>query len=335
MTAAPRAVIFGCAGLRLTAAEKRFLSDAQPWGAILFARNIDTPAQLRALTTDWRECLGRDLPILIDQEGGRVQRMGPPNWRDWLPALDQSLLARDPARAMYLRGRLMAADLRAVGIDVNCAPLADIARPETHAILRNRCYAETLEQVVLLARAMADGLRDGGVLPVLKHMPGHGRATLDSHQDLPMVTACAETLRQQDFAAFAALSDLPLAMSAHIVFTAFDPAQPATTSAKMIRVIRDEIGFDGALMTDDLSMEALSGTLSTRARAALAAGCDLVLHCNGVLEQMQQVAEACPVLAGPARDRCDRALASRGPAMAVDLSELAAEYDTLLMEPQA
>jgi len=236
---------------------------------------------------------------------------------------------------MYLRGRLMAADLRAVGISVNCAPLADIARPETHSILRNRCYAETLEQVVLLARAMADGLRDGGVLPVLKHMPGHGRATLDSHQDLPVVTACAKTLHQQDFAAFAALSDLPLAMSAHIVFTAFDPAQPATTSPKMIRVIRDEIGFDGALMTDDLSMEALSGTLSTRARAALAAGCDLVLHCNGVLEQMQQVAEACPVLVGPSRERCDRALASRGPAMAVDLSELAAEYDTLLMEPQA
>lgn len=334
MTTAPRAAIFGCAGLRLSAAEQRFLSEAQPWGAILFARNIDTPAQLRALTTDWRDCLGRDLPILVDQEGGRVQRMGPPNWRDWRPALDQSLVVRDPARAMYLRGRLIAAELCAVGISVNCAPLADIARPETHAILRNRCYAETLEQVIVLACAMADGLRDGGVLPVLKHMPGHGRATLDSHRDLPVVTASAETLRQQDFAAFAALSDLPLAMSAHIVFTALDRAQPATTSPKMIRVIRDEIGFDGALMTDDLSMEALSGNLATRARAALAAGCDLVLHCNGVLEQMQQVAEACPVLVGPARDRCDRALASRRPAMAADLSGLAAEYDTLLMEPQ-
>ncbi|CUX81968.1 MAG: beta-N-acetylhexosaminidase NagZ [Roseibaca calidilacus] len=335
MTASPRAVIFGCAGVRLTAAEKQFLYAAQPWGAILFARNIDTPEQVSALTAEWRDCLGRDLPILVDQEGGRVQRLGPPHWRAWPPALVQSAQSRDPVRAMYLRGRLIAAELAALGINVNCAPLADIARADTHAILRNRCYGQTLDQVVALARAMADGLRDGGVLPVLKHMPGHGRATLDSHLALPVVTQDAATLRAQDFAAFAALSDLPLAMSAHIVFSAIDPAQPATTSPAMIRLIRDEIGFDGALMTDDLSMQALSGSLATRAQAALAAGCDLVLHCNGVLDEMQQLAEVCPALAGPALDRCAGALAGRHAPIAADLSELADEYDTLIAEARA
>jgi len=335
MTASPRAVIFGCAGVRLTAAEKQFLYAAQPWGAILFARNIDTPEQVSALTAEWRDCLGRDLPILVDQEGGRVQRLGPPHWRAWPPALVQSAQSRDPVRAMYLRGRLIAAELAALGINVNCAPLADIARADTHAILRNRCYGQTLDQVVALARAMADGLRDGGVLPVLKHMPGHGRATLDSHLALPVVTQDAATLRAQDFAAFAALSDLPLAMSAHIVFSAIDPAQPATTSPAMIRLIRDEIGFDGALMTDDLSMQALSGSLATRAQAALAAGCDLVLHCNGVLDEMQQLAEVCPALAGPALDRCAGALAGRHAPIAADLSELADEYDTLIAEAGA
>lgn len=330
MTAPARAAIFGCAGPRLTAVEKRFFADTQPWGAILFARNIDTPDQLRALTEDWRQCLGRDIPILIDQEGGRVQRMGPPHWRDWLPALTQSAEARDPARAMYLRGRLMAHDLRAVGIDVNCAPLADIARPDTTEILRNRCYGHGVTEVVANARAMAEGLRDGGVLPVLKHMPGHGRAVLDSHVALPVVTECAETLQGEDFAAFKALADLPLAMSAHIVFTAFDAQRPATTSARMIRLIREEIGFDGALMTDDLSMQALSGSLAARAQAALGAGCDLVLHCNGVLAEMQQVAAACPTIFGPGLDRCARALAARVAPDTVDIGALEAEYRDLL-----
>lgn len=330
MTAAARAVIFGCAGQRLTADEKRFFADMQPWGAILFARNVDTPDQLRALTDDWRQCLGRDVPILIDQEGGRVQRMGPPHWRDWMPALAQSAKARDPARAMYLRGRLVGHDLRAVGIDVNCAPLADIARPDTTEILRNRCYGHGVTEVAANARAMAEGLRDGGVLPVLKHMPGHGRAVLDSHVALPVVSECAETLQSQDFAAFKALADLPLAMSAHIVFTAFDAQRPATISARMIGLIREEIGFDGALMTDDLSMQALSGSLAARAQAALGAGCDLVLHCNGVLAEMQQVAAACPTLAGPGLARCARALAARVAPDTADIGALEAEYGDLL-----
>lgn len=325
-----RAVIFGCEGLRLTPEEKRFFADVQPWGAILFARNIDTPDQVRALTTDWREAVGRDLPILIDQEGGRVQRMGPPHWRGWLPALEQGAMATDPARAMYLRGRLIADDLRAVGLDVNCAPLADIARPTTHAILRNRCYGETLADVVARARAMAEGLMAGGVLPVVKHMPGHGLGTLDSHLDLPVVEADADTLRMQDFAAFRALSDLPLAMSAHIVFSAFDTRHPATTSPIMQRVIREEIGFDGALMTDDLSMQALAGSLGERATAALEAGCDLVLHCNGVMAQMQEVAPVCPSLDGMALARCNRALAQRRAPDGADIAALEHEFAQLL-----
>lgn len=332
MTTAPRAVIFGCAGLRLTADEKRFLADARPWGAILFARNVESPDQLRGLTAEWRDTLGRDIPILIDQEGGRVQRIGPPHWRGWIPALEQCARASDPVRAMYLRGRIMADELRALGIDVNCAPLADIARSDTTDILRNRCYGETLAQVIANARAMADGLRDGGVLPVLKHMPGHGLGQLDSHIALPIVEERAEVLRAQDFAAFTALADLPLAMSAHIVFTAFDPKQPATTSPQMIRLIRDEIGFDGALMTDDLSMQALAGSLTARARAALVAGCDLVLHCNGVLSQMAEVCAVCPPLDGASLARCDRALAARTEPCAVDICAVEDEYNGLLQQ---
>lgn len=332
MTSRPRAVIFGCAGLRLTATEKRFLHEAQPWGCILFARNVDTPDQMRRLTGELRDTIGRDIPIMIDQEGGRVQRLGPPHWASWPPALDQCRYAIDPTRAMYLRGRLIANELRTVGIDVNCAPLADIPTPQTHPVLRNRCYGETLEQVVTNARAMADGLRDGGVVPVLKHVPGHGRARLDSHVALPVVHDCAADLRGRDFAAFAALSDLPLAMSAHIVFTAFDSSRPATVSPSMIRLIRDEIGFAGALMTDDLSMQALAGTLTTRATEALAAGCDLVLHCNGDMAQMEELCAVCPPLSQASLARCDHALAQRHAPCSADHAALADEYRSLLPE---
>lgn len=330
MTAAARAVIFGCEGKRLSSEEKRFFAEAQPWGAILFARNVGSPDQLRALSEDWRQALGRNIPILIDQEGGRVQRMGPPYWRDWMPALQQTAKARDPARAMYLRGRLIAQELRAVGIDVNCAPLADIAQPGTTEILRNRCYGQSLTEVVANASAMAEGLRDGGVLPVLKHMPGHGRAGLDSHVALPVVTACAATLRAQDFASFAALANLPLAMTAHVVYAAFDPENPATTSDIMIRHIRDEIGFQGALMTDDLSMQALIGTMAARAEAALGAGCDLVLHCNGDMTQMRELVLACPELSGQSLVRCDRSLAARNTPCLADIDALLREYATLM-----
>jgi beta-N-acetylhexosaminidase len=234
---------------------------------------------------------------------------------------------------MRLRGQIIAAELRAVGIDVNCAPLADIARPETHDILRNRCYGRELESVVANARAMAEGLLEGGVLPVLKHIPGHGRATLDSHLALPVVEASQAELDASDFAAFAALSDLPLGMTAHLVFRAIDPDHPATLSPRMIALIRTRIGFGGLLMTDDISMQALDGPVATRAAVALTAGCDLVLHCNGDMNEMEALAETCPLLAGAALERSERALSQRPRLRDVDLAGLESAYRDLMNPP--
>lgn len=321
-----RAVIFGCAGLSLSRSEAAFFAESQPWGTILFGRNIDTPDQVRGLTESLRAAVGRDMPILIDQEGGRVQRMRGPHWRDWSPALEQCETARDPVAAMELRGRMIARELRAVGIDVNCAPLADIAREATHAILHNRCYGRSVGDVVANARAMADGLLRGGVLPVLKHIPGHGRATLDSHLDLPVIGAGTRELQATDFEAFRALADLPLGMTAHLVFREIDPDRPATQSPRMIGLIRAEIGFDGLLMTDDISMQALQGPVSVRAEAALAAGCDLVLHCNGDLAEMQALAGVCPMLSGAGLARSERALAMRAVPEKVGAEALEAAY---------
>ncbi len=320
------ATVFGCLGPSLAPAERSFFRQADPWGFILFARNIETPAQVSRLTADLRDAVGRDAPVFVDQEGGRVQRLRAPHWREWLPPLDMVQAAGDAAgRAMRLRYRLIAAELRAVGIDGNCAPTLDIARAETHAFLKNRCYGSDLETVASIGREVASGLLDGGVLPVMKHMPGHGRAALDTHLALPRVTDPAETLRGTDFAAFRALNDLPIAMTAHIVFAAYDDA-PATCSAPMIRIIRDEIGFDGLVMTDDLSMQALSGSLGERAARACAAGCDIVLHCKGVLTEMEEVAASAGTLSAPARIRAARALARRvAPADDVDLAALDAE----------
>jgi beta-N-acetylhexosaminidase len=287
--------------------------------------------QLHRLTTALREAVGRDAPVLIDQEGGRVARLRAPHWREWQPALDEcSRLPNAPvrARAMYLRYRLIAEELRAVGIDVNAAPVLDVARPETHAVIRNRCYGSDPADVAAIGRAVADGLLAGGVLPIMKHIPGHGRAVLDSHQALPHVHASAAAL-ELDFAPFRNLADLPLAMTAHLLYEAFDPGAPATQSARMVRLIREAIGFDGLLMTDDLSMRALSGGFAERARRAVAAGCDLVLHCNGNREEMAEVAEGVPSLAGPTLARSDVALALRSGPELDDSSSMAAEYATL------
>lgn len=327
---APRRVIFGCAGPRLEPDAARFFAQAQPWGFILFARNIVDPAQVRALTEALRAAVGRPAPVLIDQEGGRVQRLGPPHWRAWMPPLEQTARARDPVRAMELRGRLIAAELTAAGIDVNCAPLADIACAATHPFLRNRCYGEDPAQVTACARAMARGLMAGGVLPVVKHLPGHGRARSDSHHALPVVDAVPEVLEATDFAPFRALADLPLGMTGHLLFPGLDPQAPVTTSARMIAQIRESIGFDGALMTDDISMQALAGPVADRGKAALAAGCDLVLHCNGDMAEMAALAEVCPLLDGAARDRCAAALATRRAADDADLAALSAEYEALM-----
>ena len=329
---ATAACIFGCEGPALGDAERAFFAETAPWGFILFARNVQTPDQLRRLTGDLRDAVGRDAPIFVDQEGGRVQRLRAPYWREWLPPLDTVEAAGPQAPlAMYLRARLIAAELHAVGIDGNCAPTVDIAGPLTHPFLRNRCYGSDLDTVVAVARAVAKGLLDGGVLPVMKHMPGHGRATIDTHLDLPRVTDAAEDLLRSDFAAFRALADLPLGMTAHIVFSAYDD-QPATCSAPMIRVIRDQIGFGGLLMTDDLSMQALSGTIGERAAASRRAGCDVMLHCNGNLGDMQAVAAASGALAGAALARAESALAARRTPDAADPKALDAELAQLVRD---
>lgn len=322
------ATIFGCAGARLSPEEAAFFREAAPWGFILFGRNIETPAQVAALCADLRAAVGREAVILIDQEGGRVQRLRAPHWREWLPPLDQARAARDPARSFWLRARLQAAELRAIGIDGNCAPTCDVAGPRTHPFLRNRCFGTSAAEVVPNARATAEGLLAGGVLPVLKHMPGHGRAEADSHLDLPTVTASAADLAE-DFAPFAALAEMPMGMTAHIRFTAFDDA-PATQSAAMIGLIRRQIGFQGLLMTDDIGMEALSGEMGARAAASIAAGCDVVLHCKGDRPAMDAVAEAAGALSGAALARAEAALAARRAPEAVDISALEAEFESLL-----
>ncbi len=324
------AAIFGPEGPEITDWENGFFAETQPFGFILFARNIENPNQLRRLTAALREAVGRDAPVLIDQEGGRVQRMRSPHWREYLPALDQMAQASDPLRAQWIRNRLIAAELRDVGIDVNCAPLGDIADDTTHPVLKNRLYGHDVETVIVAARICAEAHLAGGVLPVLKHIPGLGRGSLDSHLELPRVDASHATLAARDFATFRALNDLPLGMSAHIVFSQIDPDGPATTSAKMINLIRKEIGFDGLLMTDDLSMEALSGTVSERAIAARKAGCDLILHCNGKAAEMVEVAAAGGQMSAAALQRGKRALAMRKPPENIDIPRLEAEFEALL-----
>ena len=324
------AAIFGCAGTVLLPQERAFFREADPFGFILFARNVDTPAQLRRLTAELREAVGRDAPVLIDQEGGRVQRLRPPHWRHWSPPLDMARAARDPARALWLRARLIAHELRGVGIDANCAPCADIAGPATHPFLHNRCHGTDAATVARLSLAVAQGLMAGGVLPVVKHLPGHGRATADTHHDLPTVTTSRAELEVTDFAPFRALNHLPMAMTAHIVFSAIDPDHPATQSPAMIGLIRDSIGFQGLLMTDDLNMQALSGDLARRTAAAMAAGCDMALHCKGDLEEMIAVAGACGEQTPASRARAAAALAARHPPEPVDITALEAELQAVM-----
>ena len=320
-----RAFITGLSGATLTTAERHFVQEAAPWGLILFKRNVTTPDALRRLVGEFRAAVGRRAPVLIDQEGGRAQRLGPPHWQAYPPgAAYGAAFDRDPAaglRAAQLGGRLIANDLAQLGIDVDCAPVADVPAAGADPVIGDRAYGADPAKVAALAGAFAAGLTEGGVLPVLKHLPGHGRATADSHQRLPVVTADRATLDATDFAAFRPLCGLPLGMTAHVVFTAIDPVAPATTSANIVKhVIRDSIGFDGLLMSDDISMGALSGSLSERTRAALAAGCDVVLHCNGILSEMIEVAAEAPALAGNAARRAEAALAARKPPASFDIA---------------
>lgn len=337
---AVRAFITGLAGTALSPAERAFVREHEPWGFIIFKRNVETPSQLRRLIRAVREAAGRNVPVLVDQEGGRVQRLGPPHWPSYPPgAAYGRLYDRNPAdgiRAAYLGARLIAADLAAVGIDVDCLPVADVPASGADPIIGDRAYGQSADKVSALARAVADGLLEGGVLPVLKHIPGHGRATADSHHALPVVEADQDTLRKSDFAAFRPLSDLPLGMTAHVVYTAIDPIAPATTSVTLVRdVIRGWLGFAGLLMSDDISMGALSGSIEARARTAIAAGCDVILHCSGELAEMQAVASAVPVLTGEAAARADAALGRRGKVPKDDLASLRAEWAALINEAAA
>ncbi|MBX9574262.1 MAG: beta-N-acetylhexosaminidase [Caulobacteraceae bacterium] len=306
------AMILGCAGTELGRDEAAFFADADPWGFILFRRNVESPEQVRRLTDALRAAVGRDAPILIDQEGGRVQRMGPPHWQKYPPgeaylkATNDPLAARELAR---LGARLIAHDLKAVGVNVDCVPVLDVPVPGAHDIIGDRAYARDPATVTQLGRAAAEGLLAGGVLPVIKHMPGHGRAFADSHKELPTVHADFDTLDAWDFAPFKALSDMPIAMSAHVVFTAIDKKRPATTSKKAVKLMREHLGFQGLLLSDDLVMNALSGTLTERAEAALKAGCDAVVHWNGDMAEMKQVAAGVGKVKGKAAKRASAALA--------------------------
>jgi beta-N-acetylhexosaminidase len=331
-----RAFITGLSGPKITPDERAFLRAAAPWGLILFKRNIQSVSQISALVAESKEVLGRtDLPVLVDQEGGRVQRLGPPHWPIYPPgAAYGRLYDHEPAAGLVaaeLGGRLIASDLAAVGITVDCLPIADVPIRGADKVIGDRAYGNQPAKVAAIAAALARGLMEGGVLPVLKHLPGHGRAAADSHLQLPVVTAERNTLESTDFAAFRPLAALPLGMTAHVVFTALDPDLPATTSATIIgQVIRGFIGFDGLLMSDDLSMGALSGSLAERTRAALAAGCDVALHCNGNLREMEAVAAAAPELAGPAAGRAAAALAARRASAPIDDAAARAQFARLM-----
>lgn len=326
-----RAFICGLKGLFLDAEERAFLRDAAPWGVILFRRNVDSREQLGRLTADVREALGRHAPVLVDQEGGRVQRLNAPNWRAYPSAARFEAAGAEAAQAerlAWLGARLMAHDLREVGIDVDCLPVLDVPAEGSHAIISDRAYSRDPARAARLGRAAAEGLMAGGVAPVMKHIPGHGRARADSHLELPVVDAPRAELEAVDFPPFRANADLPMAMSAHVVYTAIDPDAPGTQSMTVVReIIRGLIGFDGLLMTDDLSMKALTGGFRDRAERAIAAGCDMVLHCNGDLAEAAPVAEGAPELTGKPAERAEKALECVREVGAFDPAAAAAEFE--------
>jgi len=328
--------ITGVAGEAMTGDEWRFLQDARPCGLILFKRNCQSPEQVRALVNSFKDAVGSDdLLVLVDQEGGRVQRLQPPYWRQLPPAVsyghlyrDDPILATNAARAV---AQVTAMDLRGLGINTNCAPVLDLPVPGITDAIGDRAFGPDAVMIAALGRAVADGLLHGGILPVMKHLPGHGRATSDSHKMLPAVAASFDELATSDFRPFQALNDLPIGMTAHIQFTDIDRNGPATTSRLVVEmVIRGEIGFHGLLLSDDLSMQALGGTVGERAVAVLAAGCDVVLHCNGKLAEMLEVAESTPLMEGRSQERFEAALKRRTAPGAFDVSEALAALEEVL-----
>lgn len=313
----PAAVIFGCAGPALSAGERALFRDSDPLGFILFARNCVDPAQLRRLVDDLRASIGRDdAPVLIDQEGGRVARLGPPHWRKPPPARVFGRLAeRDPAagrEAAMLNARLIGRELAALGITVDCTPVLDVPAPDGHDIIGDRAFGADAALIATLGRAVCDGMLAEGILPVIKHVPGHGRARADSHVELPRVDATLDDLRTVDFVPFRELADAPWAMSAHVLYAALDPERCASVSPDVIaRTIRGEIGFDGLLVSDDVNMQALAGGLAGRTTAVLAAGCDVALHCSGKLDEMTAIARVVPPMTEAAMARLARGEALR------------------------
>ncbi len=329
-----RAFVCGCSGMALTREEHDFLRDSEPFGLILFKRNVETPDQVRSLVASFRDCVGdAEAAVLVDQEGGRVQRLGPPFWPAYpaaarFNALDLPIERKE--KLVRLAGALIGQDLSRLGIGIDCAPVLDVPVEGSHDVIGNRAYARDPQVVARLGRAAALGLADGGVLPVMKHIPGHGRARVDSHVDLPIVMAPLEVLSETDFLPFAANADLPIAMTAHVVYAALDRDRPATLSAPVIEHIRKEIGFAGLLLSDDLSMQALRGSLRDRAEVAFAAGIDLALHCNGDLAEAAAVAAAAPVLAGQSLARASRAAEWRSERTSFDPVEAWAEIEAAL-----
>ncbi len=336
-----RAFIVGCSGLALTADERAFLRDAEPWGLILFGRNVGDAEQIRALVAEFRDAVGRaDAPVLIDQEGGRVQRIRPPLALSHPPgARYGELYARDPeagVRAARIGAELMAGELVSLGITVDCLPVLDLPVDGMTQAIGDRAYADAPEAVAALGQAVVEGMLAAGVLPVIKHMPGHGRATVDSHYHLPRVAADRATLEASDFAPFRALNRAPVGMTGHLVFEAIDPGRPATLSPIVLsEIVRGYIGFDGLLMSDDLSMKALFGPVGESAAGALAAGCDLALHCNGDMGEMREVAAAAPRLEGRSAERAAAALALIATPAGADLVALADRRDRLLKRATA
>jgi len=319
------ATILGLAGPDLTPDEAALFRAADPWGFILFRRNVVDQAQLRRLTGALRDCVGRDAPVFMDQEGGTVQRLRPPLALDWPDASAQA----GGEAAVFLRHRLMAQELRACGVDGNCAPVIDVAGPLTHPFLQRRIWSADPARVTALARAAAQGLLAGGVLPVIKHLPGHGSANADSHHALPRVSLPLAELNARDFVPVRALADLPLGMTGHMVIEALDPDNPTTHSATVIAHLRGPLGFGGLLLTDDLGMNALGGSIGQRAAAAIAAGCDIALQCSGVLAEMEQAVTAAGHLSPAATRRAEAALTWRKPPEPVDIAALRAEFETL------
>lgn len=323
--------IFGCAGTRLTKDERAFFRDVKPFGFILFTRNLKNKSQIRKLTDELRATVGYFAPVLIDQEGGRVQRLEHPEWQEWEPPLDicNRLPLKVAKKVMWLRYRYIASELMDLGIDTNCVPIADLSSDTTHPVLKNRCYGTQPEAVAAIAKEVAEACLHGGVLPVLKHIPGHGSTNKDSHEELPVCQKSLEDLKISDFVSFKSLNAIPLGMTAHVLYPAIDPDNPVTTSKGLVDIIRSHIGFDGLLMTDDLSMAALGGSIDSRGRKSVEAGCDIILHCNGEIPEMATIVKAVGFMDDSLQRRSEKALNSRQKPEDVDTEKLLKDYSML------